>query len=229
MVSHAYPLTQREISVQTGIPAASCYRILNSLLAAGLVAHDPLRSRAYCVGHRIFQMASCLYGRQRVLPFFYPVAEILRNETQLPVLLSSQIGADVVVVAKTAPPGKEGGFQIGQAQRMGEAAAGLAMLSCWPEPQWRHYLSGSPAPDAGTAGTDGWQPVLHRAAKLGYAVVGGGHPANSLSMAAPVLDLMQQPVAAISLCLPLALREAEIRAYSAPLIQAARQLSSRLG
>lgn len=229
MVSQPYPLTQRDISLQTGIPAASCYRIINSLLAAGLVSYDPMRSRAFCVGHRIFQMASCLYSRQRVLPFFYPVAEILRNETLQPVMLSSQLGADVVIVAKTAPPGREGGFQIGQAQRMRDAAAGIAMISCLAASQWRLYLASSPTVEDGKVNDDDWQSVLQRAAKLGYAVRASHDGMEGVCIAAPVLDMMHQPVAAISLCLPATLREEQVRAYSAPLIQAARQLSSRLG
>ncbi|UGA40557.1 helix-turn-helix domain-containing protein [Chromobacterium haemolyticum] len=63
LVNASYPLTQSEISEQTGIPPASCYRILGSLLETQMVSLDPGRKRAYCIGSKIFQMASAIYSR----------------------------------------------------------------------------------------------------------------------------------------------------------------------
>ncbi|SCK24776.1 IclR family transcriptional regulator [Vogesella sp. LIG4] len=231
LVNAPYPLTQREVSAQTGIPAASCYRILNSLLAAGLIANDPGRKRAFGVGARIFQMASTIYGRQAILPFFHPIAEILKNETRHAVLLSSQVGSNVVVVARAALSGVDGfGAHVGQTLPMWRAAAGKAMLSMRPTAYRQQYLAAACAQGELTAEQGAQQEQeLQRVMRLGYAVTHG--EAGQLScLAAPVLNLLQEPVAAVSLCIARPqLREEDVRAYSAPLIQAVRQLSARLG
>ncbi|MDF0605791.1 IclR family transcriptional regulator [Neisseriaceae bacterium TC5R-5] len=211
LVNSHLPLTQAEISQQTGVPAASCYRILNSLLQVQLVVSDATRKKSYSIGPKIFQMASTIYNRQSIIPYFHPIAEILKNEVHKTVLLSIPVGDSVVVVAKTESP-LTGGFHlyVGQTLPMQQAAAGKAILS------------------RREAGTE-LSAQLERARRLGYAVTHGEIDSTVSCIAAPILNLMNEPIAAISLCVASSpLHEGAIRSYSGPLIQAARQLAARI-
>nr|WP_233164383.1 IclR family transcriptional regulator [Chromobacterium sp. ASV23] len=231
LVHAPYPLTQNEISSHTGIPAASCYRILGSLLESQMVSLDPGRKRAYCIGSKIFQMASAIYSRQSILPYFHPIAEILKNEIHQTVLLSIPVGNKVVVLGcLESYLGKGYPVHVGQTLAMHRAAAGKAILSLRAAPYLDSYLQAERQlglladEDIGAL-----REQLERACRLGYAVTRGEIDSRTCCLAAPVADLRGEPVAAVSICIGAeSLSDAQIRAYSGPLIQAARQLAARI-
>jgi IclR family KDG regulon transcriptional repressor len=226
LVNASYPLTQAEISSQTGIPAASCYRILGSLLQAQLIVMDPGRKKAYGIGSKIFQMASTIYGRQSIIPYFHPIAEILKNEVHKTVLLSIPVGNTVVVVARLeATLSNHFHSYIGQTLPLHRAAAGKAILSLRSKEYLQHYLEGEQL-----AATPELDSQLERARRLGYAVTHGEIEKGVSCLAAPVVNLSHEPIAAISICVGSEeLSEQASRSYSSPLIQAARQLAARIG
>ncbi|OUR70225.1 transcriptional regulator, partial [Marinomonas sp. 42_23_T18] len=100
LASANYPMTLSEICDHTGIPSASGHRIINTLLEHQMVAHDPSRKKSYCIGSKIFQIASTIYNKQSIIPFFYPIAEILKNEIHKTIFLSVPVGNTSVVVSK---------------------------------------------------------------------------------------------------------------------------------
>ncbi|WP_203389502.1 IclR family transcriptional regulator [Chromobacterium haemolyticum] len=232
LVNASYPLTQSEISEQTGIPPASCYRILGSLLETQMVSLDPGRKRAYCIGSKIFQMASAIYSRQSILPFFHPIAEILKNEIHQTVLLSLPVGNKVVVLGcLKSYLGNGYPVHIGQTLPMHRAAAGKAILSLRADAYLDNYLDAEQRLALlDEADVQALRAQLERARRLGYATTRGEIDSATCCLAAPVADLRGDPVAAVSICVDAeSLSDAQIRAYSGPLIQAARQLTARIG
>jgi DNA-binding IclR family transcriptional regulator len=70
---------------------------------------------------------------------------------------------------------------------------------------------------------------MKRARRLGYAVTRGEIDSRTCCLVAPAPDPRGEPVAAVSICIGAeSLSDAQIRAYSGPLIQAARQLAARI-
>ncbi|AEY01117.1 putative IclR family transcriptional regulator [Oceanimonas sp. GK1] len=230
LAAASYPLTLTEICEQTGIPVASGHRIAQTLLRHQLIAMDPSRKKAYCIGSRIFQIASTVYNKQSLIPYFFPIAEILKNEIHKLIFLAVPVGNKVVVVSKVEPSLNTSlNLFIGQTMPMHRSAAGKAILSMQSANFRKSYMEGEKkvAPLADDRVTV-LEEELSRAHRLGYAVSQGEIEHHLSCIAAPVLNLRNEPVAAISACIDGATLSAQdSRNYSKFLIQAARQLSSR--
>lgn len=231
LAASSYPLTLSEISTHTGIPLASGHRIVQALLDHQLIAPDPSRKKAYCIGSRIFQIASTIYNKQSLIPFFFPIAEILKNEIHKLIFLAVPVGNKVVVVSKVEPSlNTQFNLYIGQTMPLYRSASGKAILSMRSPDFQRSYIRGEEKinPDIGNC-RDILEDELERAHRLGYAVSQGEVEQHLSCIAAPVLNLRNEPVAAISACLEgTSLGAQDSRNYSKFLIQAARQLSSRI-
>lgn len=231
LASSSYPLTLSEICEQTGIPSASGHRIINTLLEHQLVALDPSRKKSYCIGSRIFQIASTIYNKQSIIPFFYPIAEILKNEIHKSIFLSVPVGDKVVVVSKVESSlSSTFNVYIGQTMPLHLSASGKAILSMRSEEYQQSYIEGEIKhnPEIRQCLSEIKQE-LERAKRLGYAVTHGEVERDVSCIAAPVLNLRNEPVAAISAGISgEILNPQDARNYSKNLVQAARQLSSRI-
>lgn len=226
-----YPLTLSEICNEVGIPAASGHRVINALLAHDMIAHDANRKKAYCIGSKIFQIASTIYNKQSIIPFFYPVAEILKNEIHKSIYLYSAVGNNVVSVAKVDfSPGGVPSYHIGHTLAMHASAAGIAMLSMANKTQQQSYLEGLKRIETQPLQIDGTvQDELTRAKRLGYAVTQREYGKPLCCIAAPVLNLRNEPIAAISAVINSdSLSAQSARNYSKNIVQAARQLSAHI-
>ncbi len=231
LAASAYPLTLSEICEQTGIAAASGHRIINALLDHQLVALDPSRKKSYCIGSRIFQIASTIYNKQSIIPFFYPIAEILKNEIHKSIFLCVPVGNKVVVVSKVESSLSSAfNILIGQTMPLHQSAAGKAILSMRSNEFQRSYFKGEEkANSAIRESLDQINEDLSRAKRLGYAVTQGEINSQVSCIAAPILNLRNEPVAAISAAITGEFLNAQdARTYSKNLVQAARQLSSRI-
>ena len=232
LASANYPMTLSEICEQTGIPSASGHRIINTLLEHQMVAHDPSRKKSYCIGAKIFQIASTIYNKQSIIPFFYPIAEILKNEIHKTIFLSVPVGNTIVVVSKLETSLNSAfNIFIGQTMPLYQSASGKAIL-CMRSPEFQQtYLASEKKVNPQIK--QEWQIVqeeLDRAKRLGYAVTHGEIEAGVSCISAPILNLRNEPVAAISASISGDyLDQQEARDNAKKLIQAARQLSSRIG
>ncbi|MBN3562319.1 IclR family transcriptional regulator [Aliamphritea spongicola] len=227
LTASAYPLTLSEICEATGISPASGHRIINAMLSHQLIARDPARKKAYCIGSKIFQISSSIYSKQSLIAFFHPIAEILKNEIHKTIFLSIPVGDQAVVVSKVESSLSQAwNIFTGQTIPLQQSAAGkaiLAMQSGHFRDNLTHNLQCSH-----TELTE-LQDDLQRAQRLGYAVSHGETDSEISCIAAPVLNLRNEPVAAISAAISGAhLNPQDARDYSKKLIQAARQLSARI-
>jgi len=177
-------------------------------------------------------MASTVYNKQTILPYFYPIAEILKNEIYHPVLLSSQVGDNTVVVARVgASTTTHTGTFIGYAQPLYKSSAGKAMLSIRKDNYTNNYIKNIMQSNLlSNNEVDVFKNDLERSKRLGYSVMHAEINDQGSCISAPVVSLSHQPIGAITIFIPkLVLTSEEIRMYSVPLIQAAKQLSSRIG
>jgi DNA-binding IclR family transcriptional regulator len=231
LASADYPLTLSEICQETGIAAASGHRIINTMLEHQIVALDPSRKKSYCVGSKIFQIASTIYNKQNIIPFFYPIAEILKNEIHKSIFLCVPIGNKVVVVSKIESSlSSVFNIYVGQTMPLHLSASGktiLAMRS--PEFQDSYFKSELKLNPLLKDNMKQIKEDLERTKRLGYAVTDGEIGDQVSCIATPILNLRNEAVAAISagiLCNTLSPQDA--RNYSKNMVQAARQLSARI-
>ncbi len=230
LAASSYSLTLSEICEATGISPATGHRVIKSLLQHQLVAQDPGRKKSYCIGSRIFQISSTIYNKQSVIPFFYPIAEILKNEIHKSIFLSVPIGSKVVVVSKVdSASSKNFGIYIGKTMGFDEAAAGKAILAMRPEASWKGYLEEELCLERQDSRYEDLMSELQRTRRLGYATSPGKTQKGMNCLASPVLNLRNEPIAAISAAISSDFLSAQdARGYSKFLVQAARQLSSRV-
>ncbi|UTV30488.1 IclR family transcriptional regulator [Photobacterium atrarenae] len=224
-------LSLSEISEETGLAYSTTHRLLEALLQHGMISIDPSARKKYCMGAAIFQLASTVFSRQDSISIFHPIAEILKNETYQSVYLNIEVGSRIVTIAKTeSSMARVSNVYIGTTFPVYEAAPGKAILSTRPARFQEDYLAqvlpkGQNAPQRLAAMLE----ELQQARRLGYAVTESPDSSSLSFIAAPVLDLNNQAIAAISLGVNREeFTKQHIRELSAHLIQATRQLSSRL-
>jgi DNA-binding IclR family transcriptional regulator len=226
-----YPLTLSEICSQINLPPASGHRIINALLEHQMVALDPNRKKAYCIGSKIFQIASTIYSKQSIIPFFYPVAEILKNEIHKSIFLYAPVGNKVVAVSKVeSSMGRLPTFHLGQTMALHCSASGVAILSMLPNEFQQGYIETEKRSNPSiTENLKNINDNLARAKRLGYAVTQKENGSRYCSIAAPVLNLRNEPIAAISAAIDVEFLSAQsARHFSKNLVQAARQLSAHI-
>lgn len=228
LANAAHSLTLTEISQQSDIPTASVYRIVKALLAKKMLTADPRRKKSYSIGAKVFELTASIYHRQHIIPFFYPVAEILKNEIHKSIFLCVPVGSNVVVIAKLDYSFNHSDeLYIGQTFPMLHCAGGKAILSRMKEPLREEYLQ---VEFEFTQATEQQQrrEQLSRAGRLGYALDTALTDQYSC-IAAPVVNERNEPVAAICAVVNAPYIEpSQARQYSKNLIQAVRQLSARI-
>lgn len=228
-----YPLTLTEICQYLDIPNSTGHRIISELQAKKMVDLDSTRARAYCLGSQIFKMTSAVYNKQRLIPYFHPIGEILKNEVNLPVILSIPIGRNVVVIAKLEPGlMNTPDMYIGKTMPIHASAAGKAILSMKPQRHLDNYFKHAEL-DALTATTitdfTTLKEEIMRCRRLGYASAEDEFSENLSAISAPVLNLNNEAIAAISIYNDdYEYLKKHIRDFSRYLIQSTRQLTSRI-
>ena len=231
LATSTYPLTLSEICAQANIPVASGHRIVNTLLDHQMVALDPSRKKSYCIGSKVFQIASTIYNKQSIIPFFYPIAEILKNEIHKSIFLCVPVGNKVVVISKVESSLSNAfNIHIGQTMPLHCSASGKAILSMYSAEFNRSYIQGEEKTDPEIYNNlTEINEELERAKRLGYAVTHGEIGGQVSCISAPILNLRNEPVAAISAAISGEFLNAQdARTYSKNLVQAARQLSARI-
>jgi len=231
LASSAYPLTLSEICKETGISAASGHRIINTMLEHQMVALDPSRKKSYCIGSKIFQIASTIYNKQSIIPFFYPIAEILKNEIHKSIFICVPVGNKVVVVSKIESSLSSAfNIYVGQTMPLHLSASGKMILAMRPaEFQYSYFKGELRLNPLLKNDMEQIHADLERAKRLGYSVTHGEINSQVSCIAAPILNLRNEAVAAISAGISGAiLNPQDARDYSKNLVQAARQLSARI-
>lgn len=106
--------TLSEIVKGTDINIASCHAVLNALVERGYIARSPGR-KTYRLGPALVAMGQVALASQMLLGIARDAAFGLVRELQIPSVISSVIGDEIVgIVACDTPDGRTAGLNVGE-------------------------------------------------------------------------------------------------------------------
>jgi DNA-binding IclR family transcriptional regulator len=206
------PLPASMIATQLDLPRSSVYHLLTTLQEHGFVMHLPTERR-YGLGITAFELSSA-YARQEPLARLgRPLVAALVDRLRLSGHLAVPHGRDVLYVVEeraTGAPALVTDINVRLPAQL--TASGRAMLAALPKAQLRALFSDRAAfvhrhhPERGEEHLN--EPEIDRYSQLrrvldatitrGYALERGSVTPGFSSVALPVLDHRQWPVAAIA-------------------------------
>lgn len=192
--------TLSEISRHSGLPVATCYRIVQRLVAWGALERDS--ENRYRIGLRLWEVASRAprsVGLQRLArPYLLDIYETTGYSTHLAV----REGTELVSIERFTNPRRiERRPEVGGRYRLHVTAIGQVLLAFAPEDVQAEVLAGElPAHTTRTyTDTDTLRRVLADIRHEGFAVSDRQVDIAHVSVAAPVRTGGGSVVAAISL------------------------------
>ncbi len=221
-----------EISKELDISKAVVHRILTSLCERNLLTADP-QSRRYSLGPSVLELAAAYRNQLDVRSLAHDQMQRLSDETDETATLSILHDNRRVYVAQITPPREvKMTVPIGGSFPLHAGASSKAFLAWLGESAIDRYLAENPL-DALTDGTivavDELRVELERIRQQGFAVSLGERQHDAGSVAAPILDHNNQPVAVISVSGPIERFRAKIARAAAAVVDATQELSMKLG
>ena len=221
-----------EISKELGVSKAVVHRILTSLRERDLLTTDP-ETRRYALGPAVLELATAYRDRLDIRTLALDEMRRLSAATEETATLSVRHGNRRVYVAQITPPREvKMTVPIGGSFPLHAGASSKAFLAWLSEGEIDLYLAENPL-DAMTEATivtvDELRAELGRVRQQGFAVSLGERQHDAGSVAAPILDHNQAPVAVISVSGPIERFRDEIASSAAAVVEVTRALSTKLG
>jgi DNA-binding IclR family transcriptional regulator len=226
LASQPDPVPLDRIMRAVGMPRSTAYHLINAMIAEGFVVHLPEDHR-YGLGVAAFEVGSG-YSRQE------PLQRIARRQlaalvdaTKQSAHLAVLHGRDVLYVLEERAPGRPPLVtDVGVRLPAALTASGRAILASLPAAQVRAL---HPSRDAfvdrhgkGPTSLTALRVLLAETRQRGYATEDGEVTPGLASVAAPVLDHNQHPVAGVAVTYEAG------RADEAPLRDAVRRTAAAL-
>jgi len=214
------------------LPKPTIYKYLRTLIAAGFVLYDA-ECECYWLGPNAWSLGRTVNPSLRVREVARPIMDHLRDRFGETINLGV-LHDDEVVYLEMALCRQALRMQatIGAHDPAYTTSLGRAMIAFLPQSQWKKHLSQQMHKRTGqTIITHAvLRAELVKTRRRGYALERGENEEGALCIGAPIFDQDGHVIAAVSLSAP-ATRishayEAEI---AEALVQAAREISSRLG
>jgi DNA-binding IclR family transcriptional regulator len=206
LASQPDPVPLDRIMRACDLPRSTAYHLVNAMIAEGFVVHLP-EERRYGLGVAAFEVGSG-YSRQAPLQRIArrPLAELVDRTGQSAHLAISH-GRDVLYVLEERAPGRPPLVtDVGVRLPAHLTASGRAMLAQLPAAQVRAlYPDRSMFVDRhgiGPTTPSALRAVLSETRQRGYAIEDGEVTPGFASVAAPVLDHNDYPVAGVALTYP---------------------------
>ena len=219
------PMTFTELLEASGLPKATLHRTLNTLVREGLLRHDAY-TRTFQLGFRLLELAHEVWSDFDLRLAAQDELVALRDRVGESVQLAVLSGGQLVIVASeegTHAPGREDrpASRVGARLGIANTAAGKA-IAAHLDPARLAALLGNVDP--------GLQSELDLVRARGYAIgARDGEPegdAQSVSVAAPILDYAGQPIGVVAVTADASrLDGPQAHGLSAPLMRAARGIS----
>jgi DNA-binding IclR family transcriptional regulator len=198
------PQTVAEMAAALSIPKSTAYDLVHAMLDEGLLS--PAEGARFALGFRLHELGMAYRAQVDILREGTRVVQALRDETGETVQLSAMDGPLMHVLLK------EEGFRAvriisntGSRVPVNWAAAGRLLVSDRDDEGLRRLLIATVAPSpTGRAETDIDRLVaqIRRFRVQGYATEIGETNEHAGCVAAPVLDVQGQVLAAVSLAAP---------------------------
>ena len=221
-----------EIANAIGLSKAVVHRILTSLRERDLLATDP-ETRRYTLGPAVLKLATAYRDQLDIRTLALDEMRRLSSRTNETTTLSVRHGNRRVYVAQITPPREvKMTVPIGGSFPLHAGASSKALLAWLSEGETDLYLTENPL-NALTLSTivdkDQLRAELRQIRQQGFAASLGERHADAGSVAAPILDHNQTPVAVISVCGPLERLRHEFGSAAQSLMEVTQALSTKLG
>lgn len=220
-----------ELSQLLGFSKAVVHRILASLRAKGFVDVDET-SRRYSLGPASLALGLTYLQQIDVRDAARSVLRELSEQTNETATLSIRRG-DVRMYVDQVTPSREVKMtvQLGHPYPLHAGGSSKAFLAHLPEAEVEAYLAEPLKPLGENTITDPAElrRDLAETRKRGYAASFGERQEGAGSVAAPVFDHENGPIAVISVCGPVERFRDEVDEIAPVLLEATHQLSRRLG
>jgi DNA-binding IclR family transcriptional regulator len=194
------PLTVAEVAINAGIARPTAYRFVQTLVAAGYIAQDPVDGRL-SMGFAVLPLASSLLDRNRMrieaLPHLHTLARETGERANLGILYRDRV-LYIAGVEKPALPTIYSRF--GKSAPAHCSSLGKAILAYLPDADVHALLERAPL-TAHTPTTIISRPAFAKeiaeTRTRGYAIDRAEHVLSSSCVAAPIFDASNRPVGAI--------------------------------
>ncbi len=229
---HSSGLTQSEVVEQTGCSANLVFRVLSTLTSLGYLSRQEA-DRRYVLTSRLLEISSPRVADKSLARCAYQSMRQLRDRTRETVQLVIQSGHKGMVLEQLS--GLEAiqvTGQVGMTVPLYSCAPGKAILAFLSRQQYESWLSHVTLKQF-TANTKATPAALERDLKLvrqrGYAEDNEEGLEGIRCVAAPVLNVHQQPVGAVTVMSPLKrLTQRQFAEVGQLCIEAAAQIRSEL-
>lgn len=224
-------LSLSQICRRLNLPKTTTYRYLHTLVASGLVAHNP-EADSYRLGLHLWELGQLveaqLHIRQVALPFMEQMRDRFNETVNLGILDGTEIVYVEMVQSKLA---LRMHATLGGRDPAYSTAMGKAILAHLPGRQWREHvpprLSRRTAKTLTSIAT--LKDELMATRKRGFARDDGENEEGARCIGAPILNQRGAVVAALSISAPAArLNDKREPAVVSAVIETAREISQRL-
>lgn len=197
-------LSLAEITKRTQLQKSAAQRFVHTLFSLGYLARDP-RTKQYRLSPKMLEFSSIYYGSDPLIAISQSELVALRDKIGETVNLAVLDGRDIILVARL--PGRDVpsfDIQVGTRLPAIHTASGQAMISLIPESEWPKFKIDPkteldkvrlPITPRGTLSK------IKKCRKTGYAVVEQLFSPLDLSIAVPIVDGKNTPIAALSVSL----------------------------
>ncbi|WP_329519455.1 IclR family transcriptional regulator [Spirillospora sp. NBC_01491] len=221
-----------EVATALGLSKAAVHRILTSLRGRSLIELDE-SSRRYSLGLGAMKLGMAYLERIDVRSVARPELVALSERTVETATLSVRSGWTRSYIDQVTPRRELiMSVTLGVPYPLHAGASSKAFLAFLSDEEVDHYLA-QPVLDRLTAATVATAPALRREIaeirERGYARSTAERQTGAASVAAPILDQNDRPIAVISVSGPTDRFTDEADACSAALLQTVRRLSERFG
>lgn len=221
-----------EIATTLGMSKSAVHRILLSFKNKRLLELDP-QTRKYALGPTILGLGAKYLGRLDVRMIAAAELARLARATDETATLSVRSGADRRVYVDQVTPDREVlmSVQLGLAHPLHAGASSKALLAHLPAAEIEQYLGTSltKVTDRTITNVRALRRELAEIRARGWARSSGERQIGSASVAAPILNRDDYPVAVVSVCGPAERFGAEAERCARELLVTTRALSTRLG
>ncbi|MEU8343318.1 transcriptional regulator, IclR family [Actinomadura meyerae] len=221
-----------EVATALGLSKAAVHRILTSLRGRGLIELDE-ETRRYSLGIGAMKLGMAYLERIDVRTVARPELTALSERTLETATLSVRSGWTRSYIDQVTPRRELiMSVTLGVPYPLHAGASSKAFLAFLSDEEIEHYLA-QPALEQFTPDTIASPPRLRREIEeiraRGYAASVAERQAGAASVAAPILDQNDRPIAVMSVSGPIDRFREETEFCAAALLQTVRRLSERFG
>jgi IclR family transcriptional regulator, acetate operon repressor len=220
-----------EIATDLGIAKAAVHRVLASLRFHELVQLDE-HTRRYSLGPAALSLGLAALSRVDVRKFALPELALLSQLTNETSTLSVRVGFERIYLDQITPPREViMSVSIGVRYPLHAGASSKALLAFLDDAEIQRYLSGPlvSVTDSTLINRDELVAELAAIRERGWASSSGERQSGAASIAAPVLNHLGAPVAAISISGPKDRFNINSDEYPKFLLESTRRLSKKMG